>query len=56
MFWIDSTVKRIDNEKNAQHYSSRNLNSICSQINIKRVKKMVKEGKMKKEGFLKFEY
>ena len=54
--WIDSTVKRIDNEKYAQRYTPRNLNSIWSQINIRRVKKMMKEGKMTKEGLLKFEY
>jgi uncharacterized protein YdeI (YjbR/CyaY-like superfamily) len=54
--WIDSTVKRIDDEKHVQRYSPRNLNSVWSQHNIKRVKKMIKEGKMKDVGLKKYEY
>ncbi|KYK29299.1 hypothetical protein AYK20_05735 [Thermoplasmatales archaeon SG8-52-1] len=54
--WIDSTVKRIDDEKHVQRYSSRNLNSVWSENNIARVKKMIKEGKMKKEGLEKYNY
>lgn len=54
--WIDSTVKRIDDEKHVQHYTPRKLRSIWSQNNIARVKKMIKQGKMKKEGLEKYEY
>jgi len=54
--WIDSTLKRIDNEKHAHRYSPRNLNSIWSETNIKRVKKMIKQGKMKKIGLEKYDY
>ncbi|KYK23480.1 hypothetical protein AYK24_07495 [Thermoplasmatales archaeon SG8-52-4] len=54
--WIDSTVKRIDDEKHVQRYTPRNLNSIWSENNIARVKKMIKEGKMKKEGLEKYNY
>jgi uncharacterized protein YdeI (YjbR/CyaY-like superfamily) len=54
--WIDSTVKRIDNEKHVQHYTPRKLRSIWSQNNIARVKKMIKEGKMTKAGLEKYEY
>ena len=54
--WIDSTVKRIDNEKYAQRYTPRNHNSVWSPYNINRVKKMIKEGKMTKNGLIKYEY
>jgi uncharacterized protein YdeI (YjbR/CyaY-like superfamily) len=54
--WIDSTVKRIDDEKHAQRYTPRNLRSVWSQYNIKRVKKLFKEGKMTKIGLSKYEY
>ena len=54
--WIDSTLKHIDNEKHAQRYSPRNLNSVWSPYNIDRVKKMIEEGKMTKVGLEKFEY
>ena len=54
--WIDSTVKRIDDEKYVQRYSPRNLNSVWSPYNITRVKKMIREGKMTKIGLSKYEY
>ena len=54
--WIDSTVKRIDDEKYAQRYTPRNLNSVWSQLNINRVKKMIQEEKMTKTGLEKYEY
>ncbi len=54
--WIDSTLKRVDEEKSAQRFTPRNLRSVWSQNNIKRVKKMIKEGKMKKSGIIKYEY
>ena len=34
----------------------RNLNSVWSQHNIRRVKKMIKQGKMKEVGLKKYEY
>ena len=54
--WIDSTVKRIDDEKHVQRYSPRNLKSVWSENNVSRVKKMIKEGKMKKVGLEKYKY
>jgi uncharacterized protein YdeI (YjbR/CyaY-like superfamily) len=54
--WIDSTVKRIDDEKHVQRYTPRKLKSIWSENNIRRVKKMIKEGKMTKVGLEKYEY
>lgn len=52
--WIDSTVKRIDSEKYAHRYSPRNLNSVWSDSNVKRVKKLIKEGKMTEIGLEKY--
>lgn len=48
--WIDSTVKRIDDERYAQKYTPRNKKSIWSESNIKRAKKMTKARKMTKAG------
>ena len=48
--WIDSTVKRIDDEKYCQKFTPRNLKSIWSKHNKKRVAKMIKMGKMTKIG------
>jgi uncharacterized protein YdeI (YjbR/CyaY-like superfamily) len=48
--WIDSTVKRIDDEKYCQKFTPRNLKSIWSEHNKRRVAKMIKQGKMTKHG------
>lgn len=49
--WIDSIVKRIDDETYMQKYTPRKKNSIWSLLNTKRVEKMISEGKMTKAGF-----
>jgi uncharacterized protein YdeI (YjbR/CyaY-like superfamily) len=54
--WIDGKVKRIDDEKYKQRYTPRRLNSVWSQHNIQRVKKMIQQGKMTKIGLEKYEY
>lgn len=48
--WIDSTVKRIDEETFMQKFTPRNKNSIWSKLNKQRVEKMIKSGKMRKAG------
>lgn len=48
--WIDSTVKRIDEETFMQKFTPRKKNSIWSKLNKKRVEKMTKAGKMRKAG------
>ena len=53
--WIDSTVKRLDDEKYVRKYTPRRKNSIWSQLNIKRAQKMVKLGRMTKAGLALFE-
>jgi uncharacterized protein YdeI (YjbR/CyaY-like superfamily) len=44
--WIDSIVKRIDDEKYAQKFTPRKLDSKWSQSNKKRVEKMIQEDRM----------
>jgi uncharacterized protein YdeI (YjbR/CyaY-like superfamily) len=51
--WIDSTVKRLDDEKYAQKFTPRNTKSSWSELNIKRAWKMIKEKRMTHAGFLK---
>jgi len=53
--WIDSIVKRIDDETYMQKYTPRKSNSIWSLVNKKRAEKMVSEGNMTKAGFDKIE-
>ncbi len=51
--WIDSIVKRIDEEKYAQKFTPRRSNSQWSEVNKKRVMKMIKVKKMTKAGLIK---
>lgn len=51
--WIDSIVKKIDDEKYAQRFTPRKLNSKWSDLNILRVKKLIAEGKMTQFGLSK---
>lgn len=44
--WIDSTVKKIDEDRYAQKFTPRKGRSKWSQKNIKRAEKMIQEGKM----------
>ncbi len=48
--WIDSIVKRIDDEKYCQRFTPRKTKSIWSELNLKRAKKMIKEKKITKTG------
>lgn len=51
--WIDSLVKKIDDEKFAQKFTPRKGKSKWSEANKKRSRKMIKEGKMTKGGLAK---
>jgi uncharacterized protein YdeI (YjbR/CyaY-like superfamily) len=53
--WIDSTVRRIDDERYAQKFTPRNEKSNWSELNKKRARKMVEAGRMTKAGLAKFE-
>jgi uncharacterized protein YdeI (YjbR/CyaY-like superfamily) len=52
--WIDSTVRRIDDERYAQKFTPRNEKSNWSELNKRRARKMIKAGRMTKAGLAKF--
>ena len=47
--WIDSTVKKIDDESFAQRFSRRNPKTGYSQSNKERLRKLIAEGKVMKD-------
>ena len=53
--WIDSLVKKIDGKKYARKLTPRNSKSVWSELNKKRVAKVIKEGRMTKNGLQKIE-
>ncbi|MDA3954850.1 MAG: YdeI/OmpD-associated family protein [Bacteroidales bacterium] len=53
--WIDSTVKRIDDETYMQKYTPRRKSSMWSFVNKKRVKKLIHEKRMTSAGLEKVE-
>ncbi len=48
--WIDSIVKRIDDEKYVRKFTPRKCNSEWSQLNKRRVTKLIAENRMTKAG------
>lgn len=54
--WIDSTLKRIDDEKHAQKFSPRKDNKNWSELNRTRVEMLIKSGRMTKAGMDKFNF
>jgi uncharacterized protein YdeI (YjbR/CyaY-like superfamily) len=48
--WIDSTVKRLDDERTAQRFTPRNDKSNWSELNKERVRKLIKQNKMTPYG------
>ncbi len=52
--WIDSTAKPIDEEKYAQRYTPRKPNSGWSELNMRRMEQLIKDGRMTKAGLAKF--
>ena len=53
--WIDSIVRRLDDEKYAQKFTPRRDHSTWSESNKKRVEKMTAQGKMTEAGLIKIE-
>lgn len=51
--WIDGLLKRIDDEKHTIRFSPRRKNSIWSERNKQRVRKMIQEGRMTEVGLAK---
>lgn len=48
--WIDSILKPIDDKKYAQRYSPRRPTSVLSAMNLERVRRLIKAGRMTKAG------
>jgi uncharacterized protein YdeI (YjbR/CyaY-like superfamily) len=48
--WIDSIVKRIDQESNAQRFTPRRPDSQLSEMNKERIRRLIKAGKMTPAG------
>ncbi len=53
--WIDSTIQRMDDERYRQRFTPRNRDSKWSAHNVRRANKMIREGKIMKEGLALFE-
>jgi uncharacterized protein YdeI (YjbR/CyaY-like superfamily) len=53
--WIDSTVTRIDDDTFARKFSRRRPGSEWSELNKRRVRKLVEQGKMTPAGLAAFE-
>ncbi len=48
--WIDSILKKVDEDSFAQRFTPRRPTSILSQLNKERIHKMIEEGKMTDKG------
>lgn len=48
--WIDSTIRRLDEERYMQKFTPRKMKSTWSKHNVRRVEKMISEGKMTSMG------
>jgi uncharacterized protein YdeI (YjbR/CyaY-like superfamily) len=53
--WIDSMMKRIDDEKYVQRYTPRKKGSIWSEKNKKWVAELIEQGRMTEAGLAKIE-
>src|SRR5574341_1371729 len=51
--WIDSTVRKCNEEQYMQRFTPRKAKSVWSELNKRRVEKMVREGKMTEAGLKK---
>lgn len=54
--WIDSLIRRIDDERYMQKFTPRKPRSKWSASNVRRVEKMIREGKMKEKGMELYEF
>lgn len=51
--WIDSIVQKIDDERYAQKFTPRKNSSNWSELNKRRIRKLLKEGRMTQAGRVK---
>lgn len=54
--WIDSLVRRLDDERYMQKFTPRKPKSTWSESNVLRVEKMAREGKMRDKGMELYKY
>lgn len=52
--WIDSTIRRIDDETFARKFSRRRAGSEWSQLNARRARRLIEEGRMTPAGLAAF--
>ncbi|MFQ5905844.1 MAG: YdeI family protein [bacterium] len=52
--WIDSTIRRLDDEKFVRKFTPRRGKSNWSELNKKRARKMIRQGRMTRTGLTKF--
>ncbi|MGB0896673.1 MAG: YdeI/OmpD-associated family protein [Flavobacteriaceae bacterium] len=53
--WIDSTVKRLDDERRRQLFTPRKPKSAWSKLNKTHIQELIANGKMHESGFLKIQ-
>jgi uncharacterized protein YdeI (YjbR/CyaY-like superfamily) len=53
--WIDSTIKRVDDDRTAQRFSPRRPKSFLSETNKERVRRLIKAKKMTRFGLEKIQ-
>jgi uncharacterized protein YdeI (YjbR/CyaY-like superfamily) len=53
--WIDSTVKSMDEERYRQLFTPRNPKSGWSELNMRRMEQLIKEGRMTEAGLSKYQ-
>ena len=54
--WIDSIIKRFDDEKYIQKFTPRKEKSRWSVLNVRRVREMIKQGRMTDKGLALYKY
>jgi uncharacterized protein YdeI (YjbR/CyaY-like superfamily) len=54
--WIDSIIKRFDDEKYIQKFTPRKEKSRWSILNVRRVREMIKQGRMTDKGLALYKY
>ncbi len=51
--WVDSIVKRVDDERYLRKFTPRKSDSVWSEVNKKRVERLIREGRMAEAGLAK---
>ena len=54
--WIDSIIKRLDDDRYIQKFTPRNEKSSWSALNVRRVREMIRQGRMTERGLVLYRY